>query len=292
MARGPARYIEQKGIINWVYMDTDSIDFNIDKDKLNVFANGDVEKLDTHEQYKWFVKYLEKNVEPLFNEYYDKLTELMNSRDVPIKMEREVVIRSAIFTAKKKYHWWLYEKDGVIFKDKYKSKTRGLDTRRSSTPKWVSARLEKFLEYAVTGMSQDKLRKYVLKAKKHFFKLSMKEIGKPTSTGKLKEYTSITQSGIPPHYKGALVYNKYLEKYDKEKQFEKISAGNKVKWVIISEDNEWGVNTVSFPENYDERVLNYVKVDYEKQFESVFMSMVNQIFGSMGWEFIKKNKVF
>jgi DNA polymerase elongation subunit (family B) len=292
VSRGLARYIEQKNVAVWNYQDTDSVLFNITTNKLNDFAQVDVSKLSTDAQYKWLVSYLEKNVEPLFNEYYDKITDLMNSRDVTIKMEREVVIRQAIFTAKKKYHWRLYEKDGVVYKDKYKSKTRGLDTRRSSTPKWVSNKLEKFLEYAVTGASQDKLRKYVLYSKKLFFKLSMKEIGKPTSTGKLKEYTSITQSHIPPHYKGAIVYNKYLEKYDKSKEFEQITVGNKVKWVTISDDNEWGVNVISFPENYDERILNYVKIDYDKQFESVFMSMVNQIFNSMGWDFNKKNRIF
>jgi len=61
---------------------------------------------------------------------------------------------------------------------------------------------------------------------------------------------------------------------------------------MISSDNEWGVNVISFPDNFDERILDYVKIDFEKQFESVFMSMVEQVFKSMNWSFIKKNRIF
>jgi len=248
-------------------------------------------KKDPLEMYNDMVKYLKDKVEPVIEEYYTRLKDLTNARDVDILMEREVICRKVLFTAKKKYFWWLFEKDGIVFKDSEKFKDRGLDTRRSSTPVWVSDKLDKFLRYTVKDMSTDKLRNFVFAAKKRFFKLNIDDISKPVSTGKLSDYSENDMSGLLPHYRGAFAYNRFLDMYDKEKRYEKITAGTKVKWCWIYKNKELRTNAIALPEDYNPEIIKHIKINYKEQFESVFQGLVDQVFQALGEKFIKKNKL-
>jgi len=281
--RGIAEYLHKNEYCTFRYSDTDSMLLSFEK----------VLQLDgtDHQNYKKLVKYLTDVVEPVIKEYYLKLKDLMNTRDVDIKMDREVVVKKAFFTGKKHYFWWLYEKDGQVFKtDKFK--TRGLDTRRSSTPAWVSDKLNKFYIHVVKDASPEKLRKFVRMAKKKYDTLGIEEIGKNTSTGKLNDYEGMHHKGLLAFYKGAFLYNTYLEKYDKEKKFLRIAQGMKVKWIYIHKNNEFNCDALAVPEEYDSRVFDHFKIDHDKQFEKTFMSDVNSIFKACGWSFKESKKAF
>mgnify|MGYP000515971127 CR=1 FL=1 len=47
--------------------------------------------------------------------------------------------------------------------------------------------------------------------------MKFEDIAKSTGTGRLSEHKSITESGLSPHYKGALTYNQWLKEHDTEK---------------------------------------------------------------------------
>lgn len=284
--RGVSRYLEQKELVIYTYSDTDSSKFSY-----NGLKYGDDDK----ENYTMFKDYFVNEVDPVIEEYYEKLRYLCNTRDVKIKLEREVIIKKSLFTAKKRYFWWLYELDGrVVIGTKDEFKDRGLDTRRSDTPKWVSNKLDKFLKYVIKGKDEEFLRNYVKTAKKFFMKLPIDQLAKPSSVSKLNDYKEgLNTKGIQSHYRGVFGYLDFLDKYDKENKYEKITAGEKIKWCYIKPNKEFNVSSIAIPVgDYNKDILDHIEIDYEKQFNVTFMGLVNQVFDACGWEFEKKNKLF
>ena len=241
--------------------------------------------------HKNFVEYLVNTIEPGIENYYKLLGDVTNANDIPILLEREVICKRSLFGGKKRYYWWVYESDGIIHKDDFYPKTRGYETRQSSTSVWVGGLLDKFLEKVIRREKPIHLIKFIKAAKKHFLKMPFEKIAKSVSTSKLSNYQSITTSGIPPYYKGALTYNAWLKKHDTIGKYESIKEGEKVKWIYINVNNPFKSNAIAVPGKFHPDFLNSFKIDYERQFEATVMGMVEGVFHACNWSFDDKKRL-
>lgn len=279
--RGTAQDLENKNLTNTLYGDTDSTNYSV---------VGFKEYETDEETHSKLIEQLVSVIEPEIEVYNQSLMNICNTRNVPIEFEREAIVKRSLFTGKKHYFWWLYEFDGKIYKDKPKYKTRGLDTRKSATPKWVSKLLESFLIKTLNDVDQKDLINYIKAAEKHFHKLSFHDIGKAQSVAKLKEYKGEMKSSLLPQYKGAITYNNWLKKNDKSKKYEEIKSG-KVRWVYVKK-NKYGTNAISLPDKYHPDILKEFEIDYDLQFKTVVMAMVEQVFKACNWSLDDRKRVF
>jgi len=116
-------------------------------------------------------------------------------------------------------------------------------------------------------------------------KLSPYEMAKSSSISDLEKYDATDETGAkwrtkaPAHVKASICYN-YLTK-DERRKFNQIKSGDKMKWLYIEpNDNYW--NVIGFiDENYPEGYG--IKIDKEKQFETVVLGYVNRVFKVLGW---------
>ena len=79
------------------------------------------------------------------------------------------------------------------------------------------------------------------------------------------------------HVRGSILYNHYLTLKGLNRQYSAISGGDKIKFVYLKVQNTIKENIISFPQVLPEKMglTNYL--DYDKQFEKVFMAPLEAI---------------
>ena len=310
--RGVSMHIERLKLAEYKYSDTDS--------SLFAYAHFDKTK-STEENFTNFKVYLKDVIEPEIHKWYSVFDKLTNSRNVPIKLEREIINEKTIFLGKKRYYWKSIQTDGSDHLNTPHYKGRGIETRRSDTPKQVSKYLEKFLKFAINGKSTEYLRSYLKACKKAYMKLPFYMIAKTSSTSKMDKYKR-NEKGIPAHYLGVFLYNNFLNDVDSEEKYKRIESGNKIKWGYLdtnhlkklSKTNKcfkfmkngdkmswYYINSktrkktiaekISFPEEYAPIIEDIFKLDYETMHTKAF-KMCGNVFEACGWELVKTNKIF
>jgi DNA polymerase elongation subunit (family B) len=89
--------------------------------------------------------------------------------------------------------------------------------------------------------------------------------------------------GCPMHVRGSILYNKALKENKLENRYQLIRGGDKIKIVYLSIPNPIKENVISFP-NVLPKELNVDKyIDYNTQFEKVFLGPIESILEAIGW---------
>jgi DNA polymerase elongation subunit (family B) len=85
------------------------------------------------------------------------------------------------------------------------------------------------------------------------------------------------------------LYNNYLKEKQLNKRYESIIGGDKIKFVYLKMPNPIRENIISFPGVLppEMELTNYI--DYDKQFEKVFLSPIESILEAIGWSAEKVN---
>ena len=85
------------------------------------------------------------------------------------------------------------------------------------------------------------------------------------------------------HVRGSILYNKALKENKLENRYQLIRGGDKIKIVYLSIPNPIKENVISFP-NVLPKELNVDKyIDYNTQFEKVFLGPIESILEAIGW---------
>lgn len=286
-ARGVAHYIINKcKDIDWKYSDTDSIMLSLKKALSSRYIHGLPNK---ETIIKFLLKYQEKIIEPIIEEFFLKLGQNLNTKDMTIKMECECIADLSIFVEKKKYAMHQVWKEGEWFLDKPKLKIKGIEVVRSSTPQIVRDKLKKAIELIFETGDNDILIEFISNTKQEFFTLPFESVSFPRGLN-ISNYTLESKS-VPIQVRAALIYNKALHDHNLSTKYQEIGDGSKIKFCYIKVPNIFKSNVLGILDKVPEEFSKLFKIDYDTQFDKAFCSPLKKIFDSIDWKFEKGNSL-
>jgi DNA polymerase elongation subunit (family B) len=89
------------------------------------------------------------------------------------------------------------------------------------------------------------------------------------------------------HVRGAILYNNHLKQKGLDKKFRSVVGGDKVKYVHLKTPNPIRENIIAFPGVLPKEFGLEKYIDYETQFEKVFLSPLQSILEAVGWSAVK-----
>ena len=259
----------------------------IDTDSIYLTLEDLVEKVcagkSTEDKIKFMDKTCEQVIQPFIDGGYQELAEYMNAYAQKMQMKREVLADKAIWVAKKRYVLNVHNSEGVQYA-KPKIKVMGLEMVKSSTPAVVRTKLKDALE-VILHQDQASLQAFVREFKTKFASLSVADVAFPRSVSSLKEYsgTPIYKKGTPIQVRGALLFNHYLKMKGLTRKYEPITNGNKIKFVYLKTPNPINENVIAFNNILPKEFGLDEYINYDLQFEKVFLDALNIVIESLGW---------
>lgn len=242
------------------------------------------------------IKYMDKICEDVFQPFIDKgyqeLADYMNAYSQKMQMKREVLADKGIWTAKKRYILNVHNSEGVQYAEP-KIKVMGLEMVKSSTPQVIRNKLKDSIKVILEG-EQSKVHSYIHAFRDEFNKLSVEEIAFPRSVNGLREYgrsSTIYGKSTPIAVRGALLFNHHIKVKGLEKEHQPIRDGDKIKFVYLKTPNPIQEDIISFSQELPKELNLHSYVDYEKQFEKVFLDAVQIVIEPLGWSVEPKSSL-
>ena len=201
-----------------------------------------------------------------------------------IKTGREIVSDKSIFVDKKRYFLHLVNDDG--FKCD-KIKVMGLDTKKTALPKFISSKLNGFVERYLKGAPWDTIAVDVVDFKTDLQEGDIIRLGITMGVQNVEMYDEREQSGeacmVPGHVRASILYNRCLKKYN-DVVNQPIISGSKIKkYQLLKPEGKW--KTMAFPADIE--VLpkwfteNY-KLDYKEQIKRLVDNPLDNIIKAIG----------
>jgi len=216
----------------------------------------------------------------------------LNCDEHRFDIKQECIARAAFWVTKKRYGQWIIN-DGGVECDKLDVK--GLDIVRSNFPVSMRLLMTEVLRDILENKDKDIVDEKILKFKKEMKTLPVDDVALPTGVKNLWKFTSKhlgksgiftnTHKGTPVHVKSALKYNDLLKYYNCDNT-EKISSGNKIKWVYLKQ-NPFNLETIAF-KGYDDppQIVEFIKrfVNHDKLFERALLKKIRMFYEALNWD--------
>lgn len=268
-----------------VYGDTDSIYFSIDG-----FMQKYQEKnpgLDINEYVDWAHNFELKVVQPVITQMITDFCDELNAynRDM-MGVDREVIADAVVFTAKKKYYARVRDLEGTRYPadDPY-IKVMGLEIIKSTTPIWSKKYLKEAIPH-ILDKDENDLRDWVNEIKGEFVQVDKNEIANVGGVSRV-DY-NLGDKGIPIGSRAALVHNTYIKDNNLDLKYAAINAGDKCRRLYLTEPNVFNSNIIAFTN--DQFTDEIDCIDYDVQFEKMFMKPLNLMVGSLGYDLNKQTE--
>ena len=223
-------------------------------------------------------KFVEKHLTPYINERFAFLADYLNSYENTLNMKREAIADRAIWRAKKNYIIQVYDNEGVRYAEP-ELKMMGVETARSSTPKFVKTALAKCYEILINGTEADLIAE-VSAFKKRFMQAPIADIAFPRGVSDMDKWMDRIhdwKTGTPIHVKCAILYNKLLKQHKLDKSMPKIKNGDKIKFIYLKEPNETRNNAIAFFDELPKQFNLDMFVDRKLQYEKTFLGPLESL---------------
>jgi len=282
------KILKTDGVDYVVYIDTDSIYIRMDDLVRKVFKTDDISKEDGED---FLDKVCQDKIEKVIDKSYDDLYNILGAYKNAMKMKREKINDKALFVSKKRYVLNTLNSEGVHY-DTPKISVTGLEQVRSSTPEVVRDKLKKSY-HMVMNFDERTVQKFIGDFKDEFKTLEPEKIGKNSGTDDIEKYVlgDSYAKGCPGHVRGAIIYNNYLKKLGLQKKYNSIKSGDKIKIVYLKLPNPVRENVISFPEVLPHEFGLHEYIDYDTQFEKVFLAPTENILNVVGWRAVKVDSI-
>lgn len=271
------------------YIDTDSIYVDFGPLVKEVFGTTDIDRKQGEE---FLDKICETKIEQIIDEGYKKLAQRMGAYRQAMFMKREKITDKSIFIAKKRYIMNTLNSEGVHY-EKPKISVTGLESVRSSTPEVCRDKMKEFFGVIMSGNEQD-AQQFIETFRQEFRNLPAEAIGKTSGTDNIDKYrdrSSLYRKGCPIHVRGCILFNHFLNQKKLNKRYETIQSGDKVKFIYLKVPNPIRENIISFPGVLPNELGLNDYIDYDTQFDKVFLSPVEHILDALGWSSEKINTI-
>jgi DNA polymerase elongation subunit (family B) len=280
--------MDLKGGPGVIYGDTDSSYFTMKGLVANEQEAIDLSDAVTAETNSQFPEFMRKafNCQPGFDDL--------------IKANRELVCRTGILQAKKKYMMAMVDKEGERFKsgDEGELKTMGSDIKLSSTPGMIKKMLKEVVMLILNKADKDAIDKVILEFRTSLNQGSAEAVNpldlcSIVSVNKLDEYVfkweHVEKMGrgkvtLPANVRSTINHNWMLERLEL-KDAVPIKAGQKIKILWLMQ-NDYGFTSIAFSSE-TEQLPKWFNERFEVDTAAMEQKLVDQklqnIFDALGW---------
>ena len=237
-------------------------------------------------------------VQDYLNKSYDYFAkQFLNIDEHVFDIKQEVVATTGLFITKKRYGLHIINDAG---RKVNKVHVKGLDTVRSNFALAMKDLLQNVLNDILAKVPKEKIDERISLFKRNMHNLSYEVMANPIGVKGIGKYEvkdeetpfSTYKKGAPVHVKAAINYNSLLEHWFEGRKYEKITNGNKIKWVYLK-DNEFGFDTIAY-KGYEDppQILNLIrdKIDTSRMFEQAMSKKVGMFYEAMNWEAVVDKK--
>jgi DNA polymerase elongation subunit (family B) len=108
----------------------------------------------------------------------------------------------------------------------------------------------------------------------------------PRGVNGMKQYAGspIYAKGTPIHVRGALLYNHHCKRMGLDKKYQPIRDGDKIKFVYVRTPNPLQEDVIAFSQHLPKEFGLEAYIDYDKQFEKVFLDALQIVIEPLGWK--------
>ena len=264
-----------------IYIDTDSLYFS---SKALLPENKDP---------KEFTINLAHVIEKKLNAYYDDMSkELFFCDNHRFHIKGESVASKGLWIAKKRYAMnVVYDLESSLDIDN-KMKVKGLDVIRSTFPPAFREFMNTVLTDVLNGIVKNEMDAKVLEFRIALDSRYYLDVARNTSVKNISEYEkglskqlNEFKKGTPAHVKACITYNKLLHHFKITNRYEKISDGEKIKYVYLK-DNPLNLETVAV-KGYNDPIeivqLAETYIDYETLFVNELKTKLEDFYSALGW---------
>lgn len=261
-----------------IYCDTDSSALNLDPlvKKLNVPDDKVINFLD---------KVAEEKLQLVVNKSCKELADYLHAFKLSMKMKREKICTTGIWTAKKRYCLNVWDNEGVRYSEP-EIKITGLELIRSSTPIYIRKKMKELLKIILNDTEKD-VQDFVNVFKQEFKKLPIETIAFPRGVNGISEYSDSTflyKKRTPINTKGCILYNNFIKVKGLDKKYPKIQDGEKIKFVYLKQPNPLRDSVIAFINKLPVEFELHDYVDYDMMWQKTFIDPINIILTAINWK--------
>jgi DNA polymerase elongation subunit (family B) len=267
-------------------MKTDNVDYIIAIDTDSVYINFGplIEKIKPKDPVVFLDKICEDHFKPVIDKAYKHLYEKQNCFVNRMWMAREVIADAGIWTAKKRYILNVHNSEGVQY-DEPELKIMGIEAIKSSTPEVCRGKMQDLFKIIIKG-NESETQNFIQNFKSEFKQLPAHEIATPKGVSSVQEYEDRQKGykkGTPIHSRAAIVHNMAIKNMNLENKYELIRSGDKIKYVYMRVPNPVKENVFGFIDFMPKELKLEAYIDYDTQFQKVFLDPMVIILNAIGW---------
>lgn len=236
----------------------------------------------------WLDKVCEQKLQPLIEESYARLAEVLNSPRQMMQMKREAICDKAVWVAKKRYLLNVINSEGVQYKEP-KLKVSGLESKRSSTPIIARKGLERAYKKIIEQNEGD-FREEIAEFKTAFMATNLHDIASPSTANDIESF-SLGDKSIPYHIKAALLYNDLITQKGLTSELPLIKNGDKIRLLCLKTPNPLKNGYIATLDEPDRRVFDTKYIDREAQYNKVFLSPIKGTIAPIGWSAVAQSTI-
>jgi len=230
-------------------------------------------------------------VQDFLNKSYDYFGKKFCNVDKHVfDIKQEVIAKSGLFITKKRYGLRIINDAG---RKVNKIHVKGLDTIRSNFAVAMKELLSKVLEDILADVPKEKIDERISVFKRNMNNLHYDVVANPIGVKGIGKYEekdiespfNSYKKGTPVHVKSAINYNSLIDYWYEGKRYEKISNGNKIKWVYLKE-NEFGFDSIAY-KGYEDppQILELIRkyIDHNKMYEQAMSKKIDMFYQALKW---------
>ena len=238
-------------------------------------------------------------VQSYVNQFYNVMAKRFFNLDKhTFDVKQEVISKSSVWVAKKRYAQWIIHEEGSLLKEP-RMEVKGIDVVRTSFPSSFRTFMDSFLRKLLTASPKKELDDMILKFREDIKSLDVLSIAKNTSVKFVSQdgvhnYNPDDRrplqfvKGTPAQVKACLAYNDLLVKMELDKKCEPIHHAQKIKWVYL-QDNPYHLESLALKgdgSDPDEILLMVDQlVDRRKMFDQELKSKLMDFYDVFRWTF-------
>ena len=220
-----------------------------------------------------------KKLEPLIADAFVRLCDYTNAFENRMSMKREVIATKGLWIAKKRYVLKVLDNEGLRYSIP-EVKSTGVQIVQTTTPMHCRIKLKECLNLILDGKVEE-YQKLVSDFRDEFYTLNFGQIAFNRGIGTMNKYIDkdfIFTKGTTVQAKASILYNHYRIKHGLEKDIQKISEGDKIKYCYLKLPNPILHPVIGCPNETLPKEFNLdAYLDYNLMFEKTFLNPLKDI---------------